>query len=299
MSLINEALAQFNTFLFLHFYFSVFIVFILGAIIGSFLNVVIYRYPLMLKSQWREECQSLLEIKEGQASKKINLLFPRSFCPSCKKNIPWWCNIPIIGYILLFARCFHCCSRIPISYLLVECLSAVASVIVFLHFGPTFLFLEVLLLTYGLIVLSFIDIQDRILPDTITLSLLWLGLLVSRQHYFVSPEAAILGAVVGYLSLYFILQLYRILRKKDGMGLGDCKMLALFGAWLGWMPLPQLLLIAALMALVIAVILLLLKKIKKDYLIPFGPYLAISGWVLTVYGDQWMMLWLQTRMLLP
>lgn len=261
-----------------------------GAIIGSFLNVIIYRYPIMLEREWASEHNETPLKKET-----FNLCLPRSHCPHCKKNISWWMNIPLISFIFLRGKCFYCNTTIGLHYFLTEIISAIATLIVFLHFSLSLQAIEVLILTYGLIVLSFIDFKHRILPDTIVYILLWLGLVVSTQHIFVDPTQAIFGAIIGYLFLWSIAQAYALLRKKEGLGLGDCKMLAMLGAWVGYAPLMSIVLCAAVLALLITLLLLTFKKIDTQSLIPFGPFIAIAGWATVIYGDfitQWIASWL-------
>lgn len=259
-------------------------IFIIGAIVGSFLNVVIYRYPIMLNLEWKNECLEFLNQTAAIPKVTFNLLLPRSHCPSCKKLIPFWHNIPIISYLILRGKCANCSVRISIQYPLVELLTAILSVLVFLKFGLTLPALSIWIFTCGLITLSFIDLEHQILPDLLTLSLLWLGLFVSTQHYFIASSTAIIGALVGYLFLFVIAKLYFYIRKTDGMGYGDCKMLGLFGAWLGIIPLINVLLISAVLGLLINIILIALKKADKNKPLPFGPYLAIAGWLTAMYG---------------
>ncbi|MCX7121067.1 MAG: A24 family peptidase [Gammaproteobacteria bacterium] len=286
-----------NTLLFVsnHFIATIVFVLIFGATIGSFLNVVIYRYPIMLIHQWNNDCLAQLNQALPMKTEAFNLCVPQSHCPNCKKHIPFWLNIPIIGYVLLAGKCRLCRSPISLQYLLVEIISALLSVIVFLHFGISLPFFEVLLLTYGLIVLSFIDFNHQFLPDTITFSLLWLGLIVSTQHYFTSPSDAIFGTITAYVFLWGIAKLFLLLRKKEGMGLGDCKMLAMCGAWVGTTALLNIVLLSTVSALFVSLILLGFKKIDGGKHIPFGPFIAIALWYTVVYGPQlnfWIASWL-------
>lgn len=260
---------------------------IIGAIIGSFLNVVIYRYPLMLKAQWRAECVELLELTDASDTPpKLSLSFPRSHCPTCKKQLPFYCNIPIFSYLFLLGKCHACKSKIPFRYLLVELISAVASFIVVFYFGLSVQTIALLILTWAVIALAFIDIKHYLLPDTITLSLLWIGLFCATQQLFASPINAILGALLGYLFLWIIATAYKYIKKQDGMGYGDCKMLAMFGAWLGPIPLLNVILLSSLVALFISMLFICFKKLKRDQLIPFGPYLALAGWWTLIFGPQ-------------
>lgn len=272
-----------------HLTITLIILFIFGAMIGSFLNMLIYRYPIMLERQWacEHEAQPSLET--------FNLCVPRSHCPKCKKTVAWWMNIPLLSYLGLRGKCFHCKAPIGFQYFLTELIAAITTLIVFVHFSFSLQFLEVLFFTYGLIALSFIDFNHRILPDTIVYLLLWLGLIVSTQHVFVDPTHAIYGAILGYSFLWVIAQGYAVFRKKEGMGLGDCKMLAMIGAWVGAQPIMDVILIAAVLALLVSIMLLARKSIHKQTLIPFGPFIAIAGWSVVIYGDflaRWIRVWL-------
>lgn len=278
-----------------HFNFCIIFITIFGAIIGSFLNVVIYRYPIQLMQEWNNACRMQLNQPLLETNEKFNLSFPRSHCTSCKKIIPFWFNIPIFSYLFLLGKCRYCRAPISCQYILVEIISAVLTVIVFMHFGISLIATEFLIFTYGLIVASFIDFNHQFLPDTITYILLWLGLITATQHYFTDPLQAIYGVIFGYLFLWAIAKGFIILRKKEGMGLGDCKLFATIGAWVGATALPNVLLISALLGLIISGILLLFKKINRNNPIPFGPYIATSGWVCVVYGNQlnaWMIQWI-------
>lgn len=269
-----------------HFTASIIFVAIFGALIGSFLNVVIYRYPIMLMRKWDDECRMQLNQPTLEKKETFHLCLPRSHCTQCKKPIPFWFNIPILSYIFLRGKCAYCRASIPLQYFFVEIIAAVLTVIVFLHFSLSLLGGEVLIFTYGLIVLGFIDFNHQFLPDPITYVLLWLGLIVSTQHYFTCPTDAILGAIIGYLFLWAIAKLYILIRKKEGMGLGDCKLLAMMGAWGGPGPLINILLFSTALALIISGILMLFKKMDGSKPIPFGPYIAIAGWCTIIYGAQ-------------
>lgn len=274
-----------------HYTAALIIVFIVGSIIGSFLNVVIYRYPIMLQQAWKAECQQYLSNKTPNIQKSFNLCFPQSHCPHCQKHIPFWLNIPIVSFIVLRGKCFYCHVKIPLRYFLVEIISGIATIIVFQHFSISLQLPELLVFTYGLIMLSVIDFEHQFLPDTITFLLLWLGLLVSTQHIFTSPTDAIFAIMIGYLFLWIIAKAYLLVRKKEGIGMGDCKLLGMIGAWVGTQSLLNVLLIAALLAVLISIILLCAKKIDVNTKIPFGPFLAFAGWITLFYGPQ-MTLWI-------
>ncbi len=270
-------------------------VFIFSAMTGSFLNVVIYRYPLMLQREWTQECLTQLNLPRPEKTPTFNICLPNSHCVHCKKPLPFWFNIPIVSYLVLRGRCHYCKMHISIQYFLVEMLTSILSVLVILKLGFTVTALAVLILTWGLVVLSFIDFNHQFLPDAITYTLLWLGLILSTQHAFVSSTYAIYGALVGYLFLWSIAKLYILFRNKEGMGLGDCKMLAMIGAWVGLMSLVNVLIFSTVLALIVGIFLLAFKKIEQSNPIPFGPYIAIAGWSTVLYGDklmQWIMRWI-------
>lgn len=261
------------------------LIFILGAMIGSFLNVVIYRYPIMLTREWNRECLLQLNMPT-QPEENFNLSLPRSHCPSCKKTIPFWLNIPILSFLLLRGKCANCHARISIQYFLVEIISGLLPVMIFMHFGLTAHAAALILFTWGLIALSFIDFNHQFLPDQITYSLLWLGLFLSVQGLSISPLQAVYASLIGYLFLWSIAKLYLLIKNKEGMGLGDCKMLAMMGAWTGVLSLINVLLISTIAALCVNLLLILFKKVDSENPIPFGPYIAIAGWCTAVYGNQ-------------
>lgn len=273
-------------FLLTHTAIALIFVFIFGAIIGSFLNVVIYRYPVMLECEWKKECLAHLNLPIPEKTSTFNICLPNSHCYHCKKSLPIWCNIPILSYLFLRGKCHYCHASISLQYFLVEILTPILSIIVILKFGFTLPALAALILTWGLITASMIDFNHQFLPDPITYALLWLGLLISTRHVFVSSTSAIAGALVGYLFLWSIAKLYILLRDKEGMGLGDCKMLAMIGAWVGIMSLLNVLLLSSFLALIVSIALVVSKKIKGSNPIPFGPYIAIAGWSTLIYGDQ-------------
>ncbi|MCK4607951.1 MAG: prepilin peptidase [Gammaproteobacteria bacterium] len=253
--------------------------------VGSFLNVVIYRLPIMLKNQWQQECaEALGQATAGTKKPIFNLALPRSHCPVCKHTISFIYNIPIISYIFLLGRCRYCKTKIPLRYPLIEVTTYLLSLIAIIHFGITWQTASLLLLTWGLIALVFIDLEHLLLPDIITLPLLWLGLFINTFGLFTSPGNAIIGAIAGYLALYLIAWLFKLIRGMEGMGHGDFKLLALFGAWLGWQMLPFVVFIAALLGLFFGIISLWRKKASWQHPIPFGPYLAIAGWIAIIWG---------------
>ena len=267
---------------------------VLGLLIGSFLNVVIYRLPIMLEKGWKEECEAFLAGDEsvatsegsGQNTERFDLSKPNSHCPHCKHAIKPWENIPVLSFILLGGKCRSCKTRISFRYPLVELLTGTLSLAVALHFGFGVEALAALVLTWSLIALSLIDYDTQLLPDVITLPLLWLGLILSLWGVFVDPATSIIGAVFGYLALWLVYQLFKLATGKEGMGFGDFKLLAVLGAWLGWKLLPAIILLSSLAGAVIGIALILLKQHNKDKPIPYGPYLAIAGWLALMWGEQ-------------
>jgi len=257
---------------------------ILGLIIGSFLNVAIIRYPIMLESKWRSDCQHYLKLPVEAIKKRYNLLIPRSHCPHCKTPIKWRHNIPIISYFILLGRCASCKKRISPIYTIVEVLTCLLTILTVSQFLITWKMLAALIMTWALIVLFFIDLRTQLLPDTITLTLLWLGLLFSLFYVFVEPYQAIFGAILGYVILWIAAWLYKIIRKKEGMGHGDLKMLAMLGAWFGAQMVLNILIMSVVLALLASLFLMSLKKITTDKPIPFGPFIALSGWVSMMTG---------------
>ncbi len=258
---------------------------ILGLLVGSFLNVVIYRLPVMLERNWRRECLEFLGQPEEEKPSRFDLIQPASTCPHCGHQIRAWENIPVISFLLQKGRCTRCGASISIRYPLVELLTALLSVAVAWHFGVTMQTLWALVLTWTLIALSFIDIDHQLLPDAITLPILWLGLFLSLFHLFTDPESAIIGAIAGYLSLWMVYQLFKLLTGKEGMGFGDFKLLALFGAWLGWQMLPMIILLSSLVGALLGITMILIQGRDRHSPIPFGPYLAIAGWIALLWGD--------------
>ena len=243
---------------------------LLGLIVGSFLNVIIYRLPIMLL---RESTTPI-----------VNLIIPRSHCPKCDSFIPWQQNIPIISYILLKGKCNYCQTAIHWHYPTVELLSCLTALLVAVYFGVNIKTLAILILTWSLIAAIFIDCAYQLLPDNITIPLIWLGLLLNTHNIFTTPTNAIIGAVSGYLILWLIAHIFKLIRKIDGMGYGDFKLLAVFGAWLGWQLLPMILLGASLIGSVVGLVLIFKKKARFAHPMPFGPYLAFTGWVAFFVG---------------
>ena len=261
---------------------------ILGLVVGSFLNVVIYRLPIMLDRSWRQQCAELLDVPSTTAepAKPFNLIVPRSSCPFCGHAIGAVENIPVFSYLIQKGRCRHCDNPISPRYPAVEILTAVLSIVVVWKLGFSYQTVAALILTWSLIALSFIDIDRQILPDAITLPLLWIGLLISLSGAFSTPQESIIGAVLGYLSLWSLYHLFRLLTGKEGMGYGDFKLLGMFGAWLGWQYLPITILASSLVGAIFGIAMLILGRHRKGTPMPFGPYLAIAGWVAMLWGPE-------------
>lgn len=259
------------------------LVFIYSLCVGSFLNVVIYRLPLILNAKWTVLCSEFLNIQPAQVD-KVSLAFPRSACPKCKRPVKAWQNIPVISYILLRGKCFECNAYISLRYPFVELLTACLSVLIFYYFGLSLQSGVALILLYTLIVLTFIDIDTQLLPDNITIPLIWIGLLINTQSIFVSLPNAVFSAVGAYLVLWSFLKVFYLLTGKEGMGEGDLKLFSAFGAWLGWQVLPLIILLASILGAIIGMAILYFQKQDKDTPLPFGPYLCIAGFVALLWG---------------
>lgn len=267
-------------------------VLVLGLCVGSFLNVVIHRLPVMLERQWREECAQYTAAAAPAAESgapPYNLIVPRSACPACKAPITALQNIPLISWLVLRGRCGSCRQPIPIRYPLVEMLTGLLSAWVAWHFGFSLSALAGLILTWFLIALAFIDVDRQLLPDSLTLPLLWIGLILSLWAPQAGPlpvdlRSSVIGAVTGYVSLWSVYHLFRLLTGKEGMGYGDFKLFAALGAWLGWQMLLPVMLIAAVVGAVVGIALLALRRQDHATPIPFGPFLAFAGWVVLMFG---------------
>jgi len=265
--------------------FYTFVVFV-GLSVGSFLNVVIYRFPLMLENDWKSQCRELLEIKETSIETAITLSKPASTCPQCGHKIRAWENIPLLSYIFLKGKCSDCQAHISIQYPLIEFLTGVLSLAVALKFGVSWQTLFALILTWSLVAMSVIDIHKQILPDDITLPVLWLGLLLSIFNIYIDPANSIIGAITGYMILWSVYQLFKLITGKEGMGYGDFKLLALFGAWFGWTFIPLIIILSSASGAIIGIAMMLFNKQERSTPIPFGPYLAIAGWIAMMWGEQ-------------
>lgn len=262
------------------------IVFLVGILIGSFLNLVIYRLPLMMQRQWRQECQSFLELPMTDTGQRFNLALPASHCPHCKTPIKAYDNMPIISFCLLMGKCRSCQVAISIRYPLIELFTGLCSALIAWRFGFSVAMLFALLLTWSLIAQSFIDIDHQLLADSISLPMLWLGLLLSIFCVYTNSHDSVIGAIAGYLSLWSVYQLFKLATGKDGMGYGDFKLLAMLGAWLGWQYLPLIILLSSVVGAMIGVGMVLIKRQQLSQPIPFGPYLAASGWLAMIWGAE-------------
>ncbi|MGD9888155.1 MAG: A24 family peptidase [Halothiobacillaceae bacterium] len=266
-------------------YFSVAL---LGLLVGSFLNVVILRLPKMMEARWHRECRELLgqtPDEEPAQATGFNIAYPASHCPSCGHELRWWENLPLISYALLRGRCSSCKTRISPQYPLVEAAAAGLALLAasLVPLGWPLLF--ALVLVWALLTLTVIDLNTMLLPDQITLPLLWLGLLVNVGGMFTSLSDAVIGAAAGYMVLWTIYQGFRLLTGKEGMGFGDFKLLAALGAWMGWQALPGIVLMSSLVGAVVGISLMLLRKQDGSMAIPFGPYLAAAGVIWFFFGN--------------
>lgn len=259
---------------------------IISLMIGSFLNVVIYRLPIMMERDWQQEYQHYFHPEQSTTkTERFDLIKPDSTCPKCGHRIRAWENIPLISYLLLGGKCSACKTPISARYPAVELLTGLLSLWAALHYGPSAQALVAIVLTWLLVAMTFIDVDKMILPDQLTLPLLWIGLIASLHPVFVSPADAILGAAIGYLSLWSIYWAFKLLTGKEGMGYGDFKLLAALGAFTGWQGLLIIILLSSFVGAVFGIIIMIRQKQGKDLAIPFGPYLAIAGWLTLLYQE--------------
>ncbi|WP_158885959.1 A24 family peptidase [Rhodanobacter sp. L36] len=257
---------------------------ILGLLVGSFLNVVILRLPERMAAAWRQEAHDVLEMEADTTPLPPGIVREPSHCPHCKHPLSARDNIPLFGWLLLRGRCRYCGTKISIQYPLVELLSGVLSAVIVLRFGPSWSALAGLALTWTLIALAGIDFRTQLLPDQLTLPLLWLGLLLSLLPMFVAAPSSIIGAAIGYLSLWSVYWIFKLLTGKEGMGHGDFKLLAALGAWMGPMALLPMILLSSLIGALIGGALIAMRRHEREIPIPFGPFIAAAGWVWFVAG---------------
>jgi leader peptidase (prepilin peptidase)/N-methyltransferase len=294
------------------------LIFVIGLLIGSFLNVVIHRVPIMLEREWRSQAEQLLATNaEGSAGlppaltpatptqPPYNLIVPRSACPGCGKMITAAQNVPVISWLLLKGKCANCGVKISVRYPIVELSTAILSAAVAWKFGFVWYTGAALVLTWMLIALTVIDIDHQLLPDNMTLPLMWIGLLLSLSGTLpaiglpVDPRSSIIGAVAGYLSLWSVYHAFRLLTGKEGMGYGDFKLFAAFGAWFGWQMLPLIILLSAFSGAVIGIAMIVVRGRDRNIPIPFGPYLAVAGWIALMWGDRLVASYLRASGLAP
>ena len=264
----------------------VFCTLILGLLVGSFLNVVIYRLPLMMIRDWKIQSREMLDLPPEPQPETFNLILPHSRCPHCSHKIRAWENIPVVSYVFLGGKCSQCKAPISKRYPLVELACGLLSAFIAWHFGFGWQAGAMLVLTWGLLSMSLIDADHQLLPDAIVLPLLWLGLIVNSFGLFTSLTDALWGAVAGYLVLWCVFWLFKLITGKEGMGYGDFKLLAMLGAWGGWQILPLTILLSSIVGAVLGLILLRLRNVETSTPIPFGPYLALAGWIALLWGDQ-------------
>ncbi|HED15965.1 MAG TPA: prepilin peptidase [Gammaproteobacteria bacterium] len=275
-------------------------VFILGLLVGSFLNVVISRLPLMLQREWHAQCQEILELEDSsEKPERLDLSRPRSHCPLCGHMITALENIPVISYLFLRGRCSGCRKPISIRYPIIELLTATLMLMVAWHYGYSYQTALALVLTCYLIALTFIDADHQLLPDVMVLPLLWLGILANLNDLYTNLESSIIGAVAGYLVLWILFQIHHRLTGKIGMGYGDFKLLAVIGAWGGWQILPVTLILSSLVGAAVGISLIIFRSRDRDTRIPFGPYLAAAGWISLLWGDDLTRLYLNWSGLNP
>lgn len=267
---------------------------ILSLFIGSFLNVVIYRLPIMMEKSWSEECRIYLGLKIHPESERLTLYLPFSHCPHCKKLIKPWHNVPLLSYMWLKGKCSDCHSSISIRYPFIEALTCFLSVFIAWHFGVSLQTIAGLLFTWIIICLTFIDLDYHLLPDQLTLLIVWLGLFFSIFSVFTHSHDAILGAIAGYIIFAITQGLFKLLTGKIGMGQGDFKFLAGCGAFLGWQMLPLIILFASLSGILFALTHMIIKRHFKSEPLPFGPYLAIASWIALLWGNSILQYYLQT-----
>lgn len=269
----------------------------LALVIGSFLNVVIHRLPVMLERTWLRQCQEMsgAETSAADAEETYNLITPRSRCPHCNHNITALQNIPVISFLWLKGKCVACGHPISWRYPIVELLTAILSMVVIWHLGITFAGGAALLFTWMLIALAVIDFDHQILPDNLTLPLIWIGLLVNLDPNpaFAPLTSAVIGAVAGYLSLWSVFHIFKLITGKEGMGYGDFKLFAAFGAWLGWQNLPLIVLLASLVGAIVGGALILVLGRDRQLPIPFGPFLCAAGWIALLWGNDLTRFYLQ------
>ncbi len=267
--------------------------FAFALLIGSFLNVIIHRLPVMMEREWRAQCDEIMQSPATELpTGRFDLVVPRSRCPSCNQLITAWQNIPVLSYLWLRGQCANCKNPISMRYPLIEVLTACLATLVAWRFGFGWEALLAIFLTFALISISFIDIDHQLIPDSVVFPLLWIGLGISLFHplagsetLFIAPKDAIVGAIAGYLSLWSVYWLFKLVTGKEGMGYGDFKLLAALGAWLGWQALPMIIMMSAVVGASFGISMIVFRRHERNVPIPFGPYLAAAGWITLLYGE--------------
>ena len=269
------------------------VAFAFALLIGSFLNVIIHRLPIMMQREWHEQCEEIKSLEPPKLPEGVfNIIVPSSHCPSCGIKIRFWQNIPVLSYLLLGAQCANCKTRISARYPLVELLTAALAAVCAWRFGFGWEALFAIGMTCTLVAISMIDYDHQLIPDSIVIPLVWIGLAMSVFHplagaeaLFISPQDSIIGAIVGYLSLWSVYKLFKMATGKEGMGYGDFKLLAALGAWLGWQAVPTIILMSAIVGAAFGIGLIVLRGRDRQLPIPYGPYLAAAGWITMLYGE--------------
>ena len=259
---------------------------ILGLMVGSFINVLVWRLPIMLAQDWQSQACELLDLPAPTQGPVYNLMQPRSHCPACQHSLRAWENIPLLSYLFLRGKCSHCKTSISVRYPLTEVACAALSAVVAWHFGFGLQAGCMLLLTWGLLAICLIDIEHQLVPDSLVFPLLWLGLLLNSFSTLTTLEQAVWGAALGYASLWSVFWIFKLITGKDGMGYGDFKLLAMLGAWGGFTVLPLTILLSSLLGALVGVGLLAMRRANTSTPIPFAPYLAIAGWIALLWGGQ-------------
>jgi leader peptidase (prepilin peptidase)/N-methyltransferase len=263
------------------------IAFCFGLVVGSFLNVVILRLPKQLYSQWKEQSEEYLNLPQGANDGPTEtLLWPPSRCSECEQTIKPWHNIPVLSYILLKGRCATCSTPISLQYPLVELFTGIVVATTAYYYGAQLNAIYALFFTVVLIALAGIDVKEKLLPDQITLPLLWVGLIANLNGFFVPLTEAVIGAIAGYLVLWSVYWVFKLITGKEGMGYGDFKLLAALGAWLGWQMLPLIILVSSAVGAIIGILMIVVGGKDRNLQIPFGPFLAAAGWIALIWGDK-------------
>ncbi|CAM3545164.1 prepilin peptidase [Parendozoicomonas haliclonae] len=261
---------------------------VLGLLVGSFLNVVIHRLPIMMEREFKQECQLALSGEQDQEpapQERYNLIVPASTCPKCQHKIKPWENIPVISYLFLRGKCSGCQTPISARYPIIELVSGLLALMCAVIYGPGMTSFMVIVLCWLLLSMSMIDIDHQLLPDSLTLPLLWLGLLANTTGMFTTLEEAVYGAVAGYLTLWSVYWLFKLVTGKEGMGYGDFKLLAALGAWMGWQYLPLIILLSSFVGAFVGIAMIVIRGRDRNIPIPFGPYLAAAGLIAMFWGD--------------